>query len=91
MASVRKLSTGEEVFESDAMQCEFTKIEVSRAVVTCFYTIRVGLSLYCKFPFPPGIFPLGNVLKKLIEKNSKLWVNFIFNVNIVIANTLTIK
>ena len=29
--------TGEGFFESDAMQCEFTKIEVSEAVVTCFY------------------------------------------------------
>ena len=37
--------TGEGFFESDAMQCEFTKIEVSGTVVTCFYTIRVALSL----------------------------------------------
>ena len=44
--------TGDGFFETDAMKCEFTKIEVSRAIVTCFYTIRFPLSLYGKFTFP---------------------------------------
>ena len=51
--------TGEGFFESDAMQCEFTKIEVSKTVVTCLlHTIRVALSLNWKF-----FMPLVNELK----------------------------
>ena len=45
--------TGEGFFECDARQCEFTKIEVSGAVVTCLCAMRVALS-YWKFTFPLG-------------------------------------
>ena len=56
--------TGEGFFESNAMQCEFTKIEVSGAVVTCLYTIRVALTLYWKFIILLVIYPLVNIFKQ---------------------------
>ena len=39
--------TGEGFFESDAMQCEFTKIEVSGVVVACLYIMSMAVLLYC--------------------------------------------
>ena len=41
--------TGDGFFKSDAMQCEFTDIEVSGVVVTCLYTRSITLSVYWQF------------------------------------------
>jgi len=38
--------TGDGFFKTDVMQCDFTDIEVSGAVVTCLYTMNITLSVY---------------------------------------------
>ena len=76
--------TGEGFFESDAMQCEFTKIEVSNAVVTCLHTIKVALSFYWKFIISLGTFALVNKLKQYESCELLFFVNNVIR-NIVIV------
>ena len=56
--------TGEGFFETDAMQCEFTKIEVSGTVIIWLHATDVAVLVYRQFISPMVIFPL---IKK--EKN----------------------
>ena len=49
--------TGDGFFKSDAMQCEFTDIEVSGAVVTYLYTRSITLSVYWQFVSLQSVHP----------------------------------
>jgi len=67
--------TGEGFFESDAMQCEFTKIEVSGAVVTCLCSMSLAELVYWQFISPLGIFSLINKFQE--KRENKLCYIFI--------------